>query len=94
MLRLDEAQKDKKRETYPDFPCVMEAEFVGPNTDHSPTIQQDNSKGNGIEHGFGSESETLLDCPECIYTNRLEGNRQLKCRLSEMLSLPVRQFQQ
>jgi hypothetical protein len=50
----------------------MEAEFVSPNTDHSPTVKQNDSNGNCIEHGFGSESETLLDRPEYVYTNRLK----------------------
>ena len=57
--------------TYPDFPCIVEAELIGPDTDHAPSIKEDDTNGDGVEHCFGSELEALLDCPECVYANRL-----------------------
>ena len=62
--------------TYPDFPCIVEAELVGPDADHAPAIKQDDSNGDGVEHGFGSELEALLNCPKCVYANRLRESCQ------------------
>jgi hypothetical protein len=32
----------------------VEAELVGPNADHTPAIEEDDSDGNRVEHGLGS----------------------------------------
>jgi hypothetical protein len=51
----------------------VEAESVGPDTDHTPAIKQYDPNGDGVEHRFGSEFETLLNCPKCVNSNRLKG---------------------
>lgn len=57
--------------TYPNFPRIVKAEFVCPYTNHAPSIEQDYSNGDGVKHGFGSQSEALLNRPERVDTNRL-----------------------
>lgn len=58
----------------PDFPDVMEAEALTPNTDHAPAIKKDDANGDYIEHRFCGQAVTALDGPERIYSNRLSGD--------------------
>ena len=58
--------------TYPNFPQVMEPESVGPNANHTPTVQEDNAKCNCIEHGLCVEFVSFLDGPEGENTNSLD----------------------
>lgn len=53
----------------------MESKAIGPDSNHSPTIQKDNAECNGIEHGFCSQFEALLDGPECVNTHGLRFMR-------------------
>ncbi len=41
----------------------MEAEFLCPNTDHAPGIQNQYANHDKIEHSLGAESESFLDEP-------------------------------
>lgn len=50
---------------------MMEAEALCPDTNHSPSIQDDNTKGDDIEHRFGRESISLLDPPEAVNSDCL-----------------------
>lgn len=59
---------------HPDFPLVVESEAVGPDPDHAPAIEQDDSHGYGVEHGLGGELEAFLDHPEGEDTHRLGEN--------------------
>lgn len=43
-----------KSSTYPNFPRFMKAELVGPNTNHTPSVKEDDTEGNRVEHGLGS----------------------------------------
>lgn len=45
---------------------MMEPKFVGPNSYHAPAIKDNNTKGNGIEHGLCAKSVALLNGPEKI----------------------------
>jgi hypothetical protein len=61
-----------KQETYPDFPGIMEAKAICPNTYHSPSIQYNDSHGNCVEHGFRIKLITALDKPKHVDTDSLD----------------------
>ena len=46
------------------FPDIVEPKLLCPDTDHAPTIEQDNANGDGVEHGLCGQAEALLDLPE------------------------------
>jgi hypothetical protein len=46
------------------FPYIVEAEFLRPDPDHSPTVEQDDAHGYSVEHGFRREAEAFLYLPE------------------------------
>ena len=56
------------------FPHIVEAEFLRPDSDHSPGVQQDDSNGYGVEHRFGGEAVAFLDVPEAEDSNCLGGD--------------------
>ena len=55
----------------PDFPFVVEAEFVGPDSDHAPEIEDNDRESDDVEHCFDGETEALLRPPETVDTNSL-----------------------
>ena len=42
----------------------MEAEFLCPDSNHAPSVQQDDPDGHGVEHSLGGEAVALLYVPE------------------------------
>lgn len=52
--------------THPDFPEMMEAELLGPDAYHTPTVEEDDGYGYEVEHGFGAEVEAFLGVPEGV----------------------------
>lgn len=83
-----------ERLAYPKLPGVVKSEFVGPDPDHAPTIKQNDSDRNRVEHGFGSELEALLDKPECIDADGLKPNyiNSLRDFAFEKGDLPVQRY--
>lgn len=49
----------------------MKSEALRPDSYHAPAVKQNDSYSNGIEHGFGRKSISLLDIPEGKDPNRL-----------------------
>lgn len=49
----------------------METEALGPDSDHSPTVEKDNAECDDVEHGFGSQLITLLNEPKHVNTDSL-----------------------
>lgn len=52
----------------------MKAKLVGPNTNHTPSVKEDDAEGNRVEHGLGSQAEALLDVPKGVDSNSLDSN--------------------
>ena len=66
----------------------MKAELVGPNTNHTPSVKEDDTDGNRVEHGLGSQAEALLDVPKGVdskglNSNVISGNERKKSLLDE-----------
>lgn len=55
------------------FPRVVEAEFLCPDTDHAPGVEQDDANGHCIEHGLRRKTEALLNLPEGKNANGLSS---------------------
>lgn len=53
----------------PELPFIMEAKFLGPNTYHSPSVQQENAEHDDVKHDLGAESKSFLDHPKAINTH-------------------------
>lgn len=46
------------------FPDIVEAEFLRPDSNHAPDVEEDYADCHGVEHGFGRQAEAFLDVPE------------------------------
>ena len=70
------------------FPHIVEAEFLRPDSDHSPGVQQDDSNGYGVEHRFGGEAVAFLNVPEAEDTYGLGGDsdNQKVCEVEGVVS--------
>lgn len=55
----------------PHFPDAVESKALRPDTDHAPTVEEDDGYSDGVEHGFGAEAEALLDVPEAVDADSL-----------------------
>lgn len=53
------------------FPDVVEAEFLRPNPDHPPCVEQDDRNRHGVEHGLRGQTEAFLDVPKAENPQRL-----------------------
>jgi hypothetical protein len=42
----------------------VEPKLLCPDTNHAPSIEQDDANGYGVEHGLCGKAEALLDLPE------------------------------
>lgn len=49
----------------------MEAEFLRPNPDHPPCVEQDDRNRHGVEHGLRGQTEAFLDVPKAENPQRL-----------------------
>ena len=64
-IRIPRADEDAVEDLVePKLPLVVEAEFLGPDADHAPGVQDDDAERDGVEHGLRGELVTLLDRPE------------------------------
>src|SRR5690242_3574273 len=41
----------------PELPFVMEAEFLGPNSNHAPAVEEDDANHDRVKHDLRAESE-------------------------------------
>jgi hypothetical protein len=52
----------------------VEAEFLCPDANHAPTVEEDDAYHNGIKHCFCGEVKALLDCPKGEDADELGGD--------------------
>ncbi len=53
---------------------MVETEFLRPDTNHAPPVEDDDADGDGDEHCFGGKAVFLLDEPETAYAGGLSGD--------------------
>lgn len=52
---------------------MVEADFLRPDADHAPAVQEDDGDDHGIEHGARVDAAPALDAPEGVDAGRLRG---------------------